>query len=46
MVNIVYKGKSHFVGRFADKAEAALAYNKKASEVLGEYAYLNDVMAA
>ncbi len=42
-VGIMYRGKSHFVGRFTDQDEAALAYNAKAQELFGEFAYLNPV---
>ena len=31
------------IGYFENEKEAALAYNKKAKELFGEYAYLNEV---
>ena len=34
-------GKQHYVGLFKDEKEAALAYNKKASELYGDKANLN-----
>ena len=36
-------GKNFYVGVFSDKKEAALAYNKKAKELFGEFAYQNPV---
>lgn len=36
-------GKVHYIGTFTLETEAALAYNKKALELNGEYAYLNKV---
>ena len=35
--------KSIFIGRFLTEEEAALAYNNKASELFGNFAFLNDV---
>ncbi len=35
--------KTHYIGYFATKEEAARAYNAKAAELYGEYAYLNPV---
>jgi hypothetical protein len=40
---IGYNGKVITIGRFKNKKDAALAYNKKALELFGEFAYLNDV---
>jgi len=38
----IYDGTRHIhVGRFDDEAEAARAYDRKALELFGEYAYLN-----
>lgn len=34
-------GKTIYIGRFDNESEAALAYNKKATEVQGEFARLN-----
>lgn len=34
-------GKSYHLGTFEEKEEAAIAYNNKAIELFGEYAYLN-----
>ena len=38
-----YKGKLKHIGTFTCEKEAALAYNKKALELNGEYAYLNKI---
>lgn len=35
--------KSYFIGNFLNEIEAAMAYNKKAKELFGEYARLNNV---
>jgi HNH endonuclease len=40
---IMCNGKHHFVGWFKDKHEAARRYNKKASELYGEFAKLNEI---
>lgn len=40
---IVHNGKIYHIGRFDSEEEAALAYNKKAIELYGEYACLNIV---
>jgi hypothetical protein len=34
-------GKTYHLGSYTDPAEAARAYDKKAAELFGEYAYLN-----
>jgi hypothetical protein len=39
--NIKLKGKRIYLGYFDSDKEAALAYNKKAIELFGEYACLN-----
>lgn len=36
-------GKSYYLGRFDDKIDAAVAYNEKAIELLGEFAHLNEI---
>jgi hypothetical protein len=38
-----YKGTEVHIGLFESKEEAALAYNKKAEEMYGEYARLNEI---
>jgi hypothetical protein len=40
---IQYEGNGYFLGRFDDKLNAAMAYNEKAKELFGEFAYLNEV---
>ncbi len=40
-VNIRYNGKLNYIGRFKDADDAAKAYDKKAKELFGEFAYLN-----
>lgn len=41
--SVFKQGKRYYVGIFDDVEEAALAYNKKAIELFGEFAYLNDI---
>ncbi len=43
VVQIDHNSKHYFAGRFAIETEAALAYNKKAIELHGEFANLNVV---
>lgn len=38
---ITYNGKQQWIGAFADERTAALAYDAKAKELFGEYAWLN-----
>ena len=38
-----YDGKNHAVGSFPTEEEAALAYNQKAKEIFGNYAYQNNI---
>lgn len=37
------QNKCYYIGYFNDKHEAAKAYNEKAKELHGEYAYLNEI---
>lgn len=43
IAQIFFKSKPHYLGRFKTKEAAALAYNKKAVELHGEFAHLNEV---
>lgn len=38
---IKYEGKTHYIGSFSNKIDAAKAYNKKTLEIFGEFAYQN-----
>lgn len=42
--SIGFNGKSINIGRFLTEEEAALAYDKKAQELFGEYALTNETM--
>jgi len=43
MALIYHQGKQHYLGVYDNEEDAARAYNKKALELFGEFAYLNDV---
>ena len=40
---IMLNNKTYYLGEFMNEIDAAKAYNKKAIELHGEYAYLNEV---
>lgn len=42
---IWFEGKNLYIGLFTTAKEAALAYNKKAKELFGDFALLNEVVA-
>lgn len=42
--NICKNRKQYNLGRFDTKEEAAIAYNKAAKELYGEYAFVNEVL--
>lgn len=44
--SIKYNRKTIYIGTFDCKREAARAYNKKAKEIFGEFAYLNEIIKA
>src|SRR5690606_28692331 len=41
LVKVGFGGKDHYVGRFDEEEEAAMAYNEKARELFGEDCYQN-----
>jgi len=41
---IWHNGRHHYLGLFASEDAAARAYNAKARELFGEFAYLNEVI--
>lgn len=43
LAQIIANKKHYFLGRYIEKKDAARAYNKKAIELHGEFAYLNKV---
>lgn len=43
IASITVHGKFNFIGHFNSALDAALAYNAKAKEYFGEFAFLNDV---
>lgn len=43
MAVIYHKGKQYNLGYFLKEEDAAIAYNTKARELFGEFAYINDI---
>jgi len=43
VAQIMHEGKYHWLGYFEKETDAARAYNAKAKELFGEFAFLNDV---
>lgn len=41
--SVCFKGRRYYIGIFQTEEEAALAYNKKALEVIGDGPWLNEV---
>lgn len=41
--NVEMHGKCYYLGRFIKEEDAAIAYNKKATELFGEFANLNTI---
>jgi len=41
VVYVRHNGRNHYVGRFRDEIDAARAYDRKAYELFGEFAWLN-----
>lgn len=44
VASIGYQNKRYYLGRFKNEDDAALAYNEKAKELFGEYAYINKII--
>jgi hypothetical protein len=42
-VSFKYKGRIYYIGTYATELEAAEAYNKAASAVIGDFALLNEL---
>lgn len=42
---IMFRGKHINIGRYKEKNAAAMAYNDKALELFGEFAFLNEIIA-
>ncbi len=45
MAQVKYEGTTHYLGLFRSKHDAAKAYNAKAIELAGEFAWLNHIVA-